>query len=247
MRMNRRRWRDELEMLEAMYPDEFQLSSTGVVLSLGSVEIHVSQPSTGYVANVVVKGGGGEEKELVRNIAEENKGEECLVEMVQAVMSLQERCKESNSPMIETTRSTCIVLRIDHMNDRKTYLRRIEKWMKDLDIYGDVLFRIDGRRAKNIVCVLHGEKNSVHAFLRLLRTQKLSNLDVREKQSKVLFQQDSQQQQESLPPRHHHHHHHHELRFHSYSSWSELEDLYKKHFTKKDGPSFSDLFKLEER
>jgi len=230
--MNREeRWRDEVELLEAMLADdEFQKGSTknSVVVTLGQLKIYASLTET------KLKGGGERERETLRSILNENPDEICLVQIVQALSDMSTTTSQECEHAVKTSLST-VVLRIDHMNDRTTYLNRIQKWLTELDIVGDIMFREDGKRAKNILCALHGEKKSMNEFLRLLRTQKLTRKDVTEKQSKILWQSDNHDKFEMITAK--------KLSIRSYSDWSELESLWNVSNSFR-GPSFSELLKL---
>ena len=166
------------------------------------------------------------------SILNENPDEICLVQIVQALSDMSTTTSQECEHDVKTSLST-VVLRIDHMNDRTTYLNRIQKWLTELDVVGDIMFREDGKRAKNILCALHGEKKSLNEFLRLLRTQKLTRKDVTEKQSKILWQSDNHEFEITAK----------KLSIRSYSDWSELESLWKVS-NSFQGPSFSELLKL---
>lgn len=231
------RWKDEVELVQAMCADdEFQQGPTAnsVVLKLGTMEIFASLTEEGKT-NVSLRG-NKETEEIVRKILDENRNEICLVQIVQALSDLSSEVSDLSSDVSQElkTRLSTVVLRIDHMNDRKSYIRRIEKWLRERNIVGDIMFRKDGKRAKNIVCALHGEKKHLDDFLRLLRTQKLTRVDVTEKQSKILWQNEDHEM--DVPSD--------KLLFHSYSNWSELESLWDGVSNVFRGPSFSESFLL---
>ena len=88
-----------------------------------------------------------------------------------------------------------LVIRIDHMNRRAAYLRKLRNWSRELGILGLAFLRNGGTRrprgAEGVVLCLCGDGYALRSFATRLRTE---HVDVdrrgkkcKEKQSKVLL------------------------------------------------------------
>ena len=108
----RQRWRDELEMLEAMCTeDEFDiLDSQSVVVRLRDVEIRASLKNENV--RIDVSGGGDRERETVRKILEENQGEVCLIKLVQALSDFVQESESEDSEESEVSKETEVQIRL---------------------------------------------------------------------------------------------------------------------------------------
>ena len=78
------------------------------------------------------------------------------------------------------------MIQLDHMRDKRNYVKTLERWNKDLGISGAIIFCGKGK----IFLILIGSQNNLRDFQRRLKT---SNVDVdsrgrpcKEKLSKVL-------------------------------------------------------------
>ena len=78
------------------------------------------------------------------------------------------------------------IIHLDHMRDKRNYIKTIEKWSKELEINGNIIFH--GKQ--NVFLVLLGSEDSLKSFHQQLKTQ---NVDIdsrgrpcKEKLSKIL-------------------------------------------------------------
>lgn len=242
---------NEREMVEAMYPDEFNsIDERSFRLQFdSSCELTIRMPS-GYPSRrklevrVSSRRFSNARAELLQKTAndviQEHAQRPCVCEVIENVVEAI-RCLEDEDEKVkpstnaEIPRVTALLLLIDHMNDRLAYLKRLRNWFDELEISGTILLRVDGRRAKHIVCFLHAMEENVNEFLTRLRTQKMSNVDVREKQSSVLWRSRIENMKLSHPT---------VVGMSTYRTWAELESSWGRISTSAivDWPSFTSAF-----
>lgn len=138
-----------------------------------------------------------------------NAGEECLVELAHMMSSLyldayQQAGSEKQhvtEPQEDSLGATVVF--IDHMNDSHAYLRKISGWMAEYSLAGVLLYNpkstnpaikgattVPRGRIEDIYLVLEGCEADRSRFMTLLRTQRLTPQDVKERKSQVLWQSD---------------------------------------------------------
>jgi hypothetical protein len=185
-------------------------------------------------------------------------GEESALELVQEAEELLQTLHEERSTSIfNANDDSCkiqvhtLLLRIDHMNDSTTYMKKLEGWVNDLELSGKIFFKMRETpciassggskvtpkgRAENIVLLLEG--GNIAAFTKLLRTARLTSQDRREKKSTVVWETHSPSMTSVVGSG--------ALEKIEYKTWSELSDLWESlGLQEKGGPSFQECFRLK--
>lgn len=143
-----------------------------------------------------------------------------------------------------------VLLRIDHMNDSTTYVKKLHGWVKDLELSGQIYYKMRDTpvnassggakvtpkgRAENIVVLIEGEQTA--AFMKLLRTAKLTTQDRREKKSSVVWEGHSSGRTSAVPPG--------TLYINQYRDWNDLSSRWDSlGLEAQGGPSFQECFRL---
>jgi len=88
--------------------------------------------------------------------------------------------------------SSARLLRIDHMNDSKGYMKLLRKWTDQLGLRGELYFRNGARRVEDVFVLLVGDVAKLKDFCLRLRTQCVDvnsrGMKCKEKQSRVLWE-----------------------------------------------------------
>ena len=108
-------------------------------------------------------------------------GEECICDLVQqgqelATELLAAAAEAAADPADAMAPTQQAVIRIDHMNDSRGYLKKLEAWAGQLGLAGRIFYREAGTakasgRVEGVVAVLEGEDEGVGAWLTRLRSE----------------------------------------------------------------------------
>jgi hypothetical protein len=185
-------------------------------------------------------------------------GEESALELVQEAEELLEKFQEESTLFnlqdateeSSTVEQHTLLLRIDHMNDTTAYIKKLQGWIFDLGLRGRMFYRIRDtpcnassggskltpkRRAENIVLLLEGEQTA--AFMKLLRTARLTSQDRREKKSSIVWETCSREETPVAGP---------SWEAMQYGDWSDLTEQWASlGLQEKGGPSFQECFQLK--
>lgn len=110
----------------------------------------------------------------LNTLAESLSGREAVLDIIQEFCSLQAAASEVMGEESEPECEHC-VLRIDHMNDRASYMRRLKRWGAKFNILAACFLRLapsPGRptRCHHVLLVLQGFGRNIDAFLKHLHT-----------------------------------------------------------------------------
>ena len=108
-------------------------------------------------------------------------GEECICDLVQqgqelATELLAAAAEAAADPADAMAPTQQAVIRIDHMNDSRGYLKKLETWAGQLGLAGRIFYREAGTarasgRVEGVVAVIEGEEEGVGAWLTRLRSE----------------------------------------------------------------------------
>ena len=116
---------------------------------------------------------------------QEEEGEECICELVQQAQELAVQMLAAQAEagvaleaghLEGDGKLTQCVVRIDHMNDSKNYMKALKKWCEQLGLAARVFYREAGTtkasgRVEAIVVVLEGPDDAVSGWLTRLRSE----------------------------------------------------------------------------
>jgi hypothetical protein len=193
-----------------------------------------------------------------RSVAMAGEQQESVLELVHEATELLHVLAEER--MLAPSPDSCtsgqqvvqtVLLRIDHMNDSTTYIKKLQGWVSDLELSGQVFYKMRETpvnassggakvtpkgRAENVVVLIEGEQTA--AFMKLLRTAKLTTQDRREKKSSVVWEGHSPDRTSAVPPG--------TLVATQYGDWHELSSQWGAlGLDAKGGPSFQQCFQLK--
>ncbi|CAF95494.1 unnamed protein product [Tetraodon nigroviridis] len=113
-----------------------------------------------------------------------------LVERVQEYVDVLDiNSGKEEEKQVDKEKEWTVVLLLDHIRSRKHYIKLLERWTRQLQLFGMLLL------GRSILVMLHGDKPKIKEFCHLLKTVKIdvdsSGKKCKEKMMKVLIETSS--------------------------------------------------------
>jgi len=100
---------------------------------------------------------------------------ECLFDVLEVLPETMRQLHESLECQVSNSKPETVLevslIYIDHMNEPKTYIDNIKRWLKGINADVHIFLRLENNRAKDVVLVVCASPISLQAFRKRLRTE----------------------------------------------------------------------------